>query len=306
MIAATVASFMIAQAFGLPEGYWSVLSAIVVMQSSLGATLGASLDRLLGTIAGAAAGVVWVLVREHLVIPQVLILTLAIAPMALLASIRPSFRIAPMTTVIVLLAAPPGGGALIALHRLAEISLGCGVGALTAHFVLPDRTRGMIDASASAALEGLGRLADALLRREPDLVVESLLVALRRHLGAIGAADQDARWERALRLRTGPVAAPMLRSIRRLRSDVAMVGRAMAADPAMQAGAVASALAAHFSAAAAYLRGGAADPGFDALDEAIGSVPQNTMLAFALTTLRRDLTDLAERLGERRNAEGME
>ena len=141
---------------------------------------------------------------------------------------------------------------------------------------------------------------------KPDAVVDSLLASLRRHLGAIGTADQDARWERALWLRTGPVAAPMLRSIRRLRSDVAMLGRAMAADPAVEASAVAGALAAHFSAAAAYLLGKAAAPRFDELDEAISGVPQNTMLAFALTILRRDLTDLADRLAERRSAEGLE
>jgi uncharacterized membrane protein YccC len=52
MTVAAVLAFATAWAFALPEGYWVVISAIVVMQSSLGGTLGASLDRLMATVAG--------------------------------------------------------------------------------------------------------------------------------------------------------------------------------------------------------------------------------------------------------------
>jgi uncharacterized membrane protein YccC len=41
MTVAAVLAFAAAWAFALPQGYWAVISAVVVMQSSLGGTLGA-------------------------------------------------------------------------------------------------------------------------------------------------------------------------------------------------------------------------------------------------------------------------
>ena len=42
--------------FGLHDGYWGSISAIIVMQSNVGATVTASRDRLLGTFIGALFG----------------------------------------------------------------------------------------------------------------------------------------------------------------------------------------------------------------------------------------------------------
>jgi uncharacterized membrane protein YccC len=42
--------------FGLRDGYWGSISAIIVLQSNVGATVTASRDRLLGTLIGAAVG----------------------------------------------------------------------------------------------------------------------------------------------------------------------------------------------------------------------------------------------------------
>src|SRR5258708_14325691 len=41
---------------GLHDGYWGAISAIIVLQSNVGATIKASRDRILGTIIGAAFG----------------------------------------------------------------------------------------------------------------------------------------------------------------------------------------------------------------------------------------------------------
>src|SRR5579863_4730552 len=46
----------IASRFGLPDGYWGAISAIIVLQSNFGATITASRDRVLGTAIGAALG----------------------------------------------------------------------------------------------------------------------------------------------------------------------------------------------------------------------------------------------------------
>ena len=42
--------------FGLHDGYWGAISAIIVLQSNFGATISASRDRILGTVIGALIG----------------------------------------------------------------------------------------------------------------------------------------------------------------------------------------------------------------------------------------------------------
>src|ERR1700684_3936612 len=46
----------LASRFGLHDGYWGAISAIIVLQSNFGATITASRDRILGTVIGAALG----------------------------------------------------------------------------------------------------------------------------------------------------------------------------------------------------------------------------------------------------------
>ncbi|MGA8731226.1 MAG: FUSC family protein, partial [Terracidiphilus sp.] len=46
----------LATRFGLPDGYWGAISAIIVLQSNFGSTITASRDRLLGSLIGALFG----------------------------------------------------------------------------------------------------------------------------------------------------------------------------------------------------------------------------------------------------------
>src|SRR5579871_680365 len=46
----------LATRFGLHDGYWGAISAIIVLQSNFGSTITASRDRLLGTLIGALFG----------------------------------------------------------------------------------------------------------------------------------------------------------------------------------------------------------------------------------------------------------
>src|SRR6185437_14021858 len=97
-LTAAALSLLIAEALALPQGFWAVITALIIVQGSLGGTLGAGLDRVVGT--------------------------LAVAPVALLAAIRPSFRVAPVTAAIVLLASSGTASPLAAaLDRVGEIAL---------------------------------------------------------------------------------------------------------------------------------------------------------------------------------------
>jgi uncharacterized membrane protein YccC len=56
MSAAGLISFAAAHLIGLSQIYWAVLTAIIVMQASIGGSLKAVIDRFLGTIGGAGWG----------------------------------------------------------------------------------------------------------------------------------------------------------------------------------------------------------------------------------------------------------
>jgi uncharacterized membrane protein YccC len=231
-------------------------------------------------------------------LPEVLVLTLAVVPTALLAALRPSFRLAPITAVIVLVGASPGAALLTAFHRVMAITLGCVTGAITAHLVLPDRARTAIRTGTADMLDGLGKVAAAHLTGAEAAHIDALNELVRRHLNAVTTAVAEDARERTLSLRTGPPAAPLLRTLRRLRSDVAFLGRAMALEPRKAEVATSEALRQHFADTAMFLRGIGSAPALATLDGMIGTVPPDSALGFSLVTLRRDLADLDGRLAE--------
>src|SRR5438105_13040628 len=56
-VAATV-SVIIARLVQMPEAYWAAIATLVVMQSTLGATLTLSIERIVATAVGASVGAV--------------------------------------------------------------------------------------------------------------------------------------------------------------------------------------------------------------------------------------------------------
>src|SRR6202521_6147366 len=58
MTAAGLITFALAEPLHLSQGYWAVLTAVMVIQSSVGGSLKASLDRFIGTLGGAVYGAV--------------------------------------------------------------------------------------------------------------------------------------------------------------------------------------------------------------------------------------------------------
>jgi uncharacterized membrane protein YccC len=119
-----VAALLVAQLLRLPASYWAPISALVVTQSSLGATLKVSTQRLIGTVLGAAAGG---LVATFFP-PQALAFGLCIFILGLLCAIlradHPAYRFAGITVAIVLLAPRTEPAWQIAVHRFAEVAIG--------------------------------------------------------------------------------------------------------------------------------------------------------------------------------------
>src|SRR6185369_15485407 len=111
VIAGMAAFFIVDAVLGLPQSYWAVLTAVLVMQASLGGSIKASIERIIGTITGAIWGVVVALTIPHgssWLLATALFLSLA--PLALLVAFKPTYRIAPVTAIIVLLGSSSAAG----------------------------------------------------------------------------------------------------------------------------------------------------------------------------------------------------
>ena len=98
---AALLSYVLGKSLNIPlGGLWAVLTAVVVTQVSVGGSLKATIEYLTGTLGGAVyAGVIAALVPPTNEISLLVALAIAIAPVALLAAINPSFRVAPVTAV---------------------------------------------------------------------------------------------------------------------------------------------------------------------------------------------------------------
>ena len=296
---AAVLCAQITHLIGLQQGFWAVITAIIIMQGSQSGTLGAAMDRLFATIAGGVLGVAVVWIGLMLWMPQAVRLILATVPFAMLALQRPSFRLAPVTAAIVVMISGSGQEALqFALDRLLEISIGSIIGVATAHLVLPGPARATIHDGTAAVLQKLGAAALAHMTRQAEADIAPLDTAVRHQLSEMTAAAKEEAREHAIHLSAVPPAAPLLRTLRRLQEDVTIIARVMAvetADPPDHA-ALGAVVQAQFHAAADFLREGGTPPDYAALDAVIDTQADASTLQFALLTLRRDLADLADRM----------
>lgn len=331
---AGLVTFALAHLLNLAQSYWAVITAVFVIQASLGASLKASLDRLIGTLAGSAWGV-----AVSLAIPHGNVLALgsavavALAPLGLVAAFRPTYRIAPITAIIVLVGSTnqAAGPLASAADRVIEIGLGSLIGVGVALLVLPGRAHGHLAEAAGRALELMGEQIGVMLAGlaagADTAAVQRLHDSIRGAIARAEAQAAEAAVERAHRLTDAPDPEPLVRTLRRIHHDLIMIGRAAAERmPEKVAPQLAAPAAAVAVATAAFLRGtGAAlarhapPPSLDGIEQALGgfaaamagirregltrNLPDETAgrifgLAFALEQLRRNLEDLANRARE--------
>jgi uncharacterized membrane protein YccC len=161
MTVAGLLAYVLAEFFALPQGYWAVFSAIIVLQASVGGSVKATIDRVIGTIGGAVVGgAVGYLVPHQSVFSLSVALVIALAPLTLVAALWPNYRIAPLTAVIVLLT--PGaqqiGPVESAIFRIVEITLGSFVGLGVSLLLWPARAHGLVISTAARALSLLADL----------------------------------------------------------------------------------------------------------------------------------------------------
>jgi uncharacterized membrane protein YccC len=231
-LAGTVA-FAVTKLFALPQGLWAAVTAVIVMQGSVGASLKAAVDRFWGTLVGAFYGMTVAVLLPHASLTEILVATaIALFPTALLAALYPVFRIAPVTALIILLpsAVPSAEPFISAFDRIAEITLGNLIGLATALLVLPSTAYSLTFDAARQILELEARLLEIIMSgiTRPDSVAVELQkthTLARDALKKAEVAAEEAARERRSHILYRPDLDPLIRSLRRLRSDLAMLGR---------------------------------------------------------------------------------
>jgi uncharacterized membrane protein YccC len=232
-IAGTLA-FAITKIFNLPQGYWAAITAVVITQASVGGSLKAAIERFMGTIAGAIyGGVIAAFVPHSSPLGVGLAMFVGLFPLALLAAIKPSFRVAPVTSLIMLL--PPAGQAIgplaAAIDRVAEITLGNIVGVVVSLFVLPARAHTLMMEAAAKVVSlnaNLIELHVGELLGEPKgrNALQTIHPQIRAALKKAEAAADEAARERKSHLTDAADPEPLIRTLYRVRHDLVMIGRA--------------------------------------------------------------------------------
>src|SRR5450432_2242331 len=121
---AATASVLIARLVQMPEAYWAAIATLVVMQSTLGATLTLSIERIVATAVGASVGAL----EANYFGANLIAFALAIILIGLLSFAfrleKTAYRYASITLAIIVLIPRSSPPLTVALHRFIEVSVG--------------------------------------------------------------------------------------------------------------------------------------------------------------------------------------
>ena len=120
---AASASVIVAHLVGMPEAYWAAIATLVVMQSSLGATLTLSIERVVATALGASVGAVEANYFGNLAAFMVAIFIIGLLSFGFRLE-KTAYRYAGVTLTIIVLIPRSNPAWIVALHRFIEVSVG--------------------------------------------------------------------------------------------------------------------------------------------------------------------------------------
>ena len=121
---AATASVIIARLVQMPEAYWAAIATLVIMQSTIGATLTLSIERIAATAVGASVGALDAnYFRANLVAFAVAIFLVGLLSIAFRLE-KTAYRYASITLTIIVLIPRSAPAWTIALHRFLEVSVG--------------------------------------------------------------------------------------------------------------------------------------------------------------------------------------
>jgi len=331
---AAIVALVAAQLLGLPLPLWAVLTAVIVTQMSVGRSLKATGDYFVGTLGGAIyGGAVAVLIPHESELSLLVVMVIAVAPLALLAAGRPNMNVVPITAIIILLL--PGlthtNPLDSAINRVLEVALGAIIGLLVSFLVLPSSAHRQMRQAAARILDLMARalaaLIDGLGHGLDADELHDLQDGIGQGLNDLNTIGGEAERERRARLSSEADTGPLRRTLLRLRHDLVIVGRAASTPlPAAMQARLMPRLDAIARAASGYLRGCSTAllahgdaPAIDAFEQALAAyeieveavradgltrtLPADGAerffaVGFALEQMHQNLRDLSRVVGE--------
>jgi|SRR5581483_2038131 len=233
MLVAALVAYASSTLIHLPGPYSAVITTLIVARPHSSGVLRASFERLLATIVG--AGIACVATLGRLIhIPELLLIALALLPLALITAHNSAYRTS-MIAAMIVLSAPAGGGAplYIAGIRMLGVSLGAVIGSLVSVTFLASR-REIVVAHAAADLvsEFVALLRDAI---EP--ATDPAAIEARRARYKLEARVRQALRELGLLVRDRPDAMPiagpagaMVKYTLQMHADIAFLKRELQSD----------------------------------------------------------------------------
>jgi uncharacterized membrane protein YccC len=227
-------AYAAAELLNAPQGFWAVMTAILVTQANVGASLGLAVDRLLGSLLGVlVGGAVAVAVAGHPDLKYAALATTVLV-LAFFSARRPPFRIACVTAAIVILGDPRFGPPISSAgYRMLEVTIGAGISVLTSLMLFPSRAGPAFAEHIERTLPMLFEimaeaLANALGKPRDENLIAASGAKIRAAFSAGDVLAQETRLEVAGFLAEHPDPDAVLRALRRFWHTDIMLLRAVA------------------------------------------------------------------------------
>lgn len=161
---AAAAAYALSELFRLPQGYWAVVSVIIVMQTNLGGSMRVGVNRIIGTATGAVLGAAMLLLMGASPLALGIEMWLCILVCAYYIHLHESFRMAGMTaTIVIFMGQHSASVAAVAFERFFEITVGACVALFFTAFVFPSRAGRQLRSGVVHALHDEAALYSILL-----------------------------------------------------------------------------------------------------------------------------------------------
>jgi uncharacterized membrane protein YccC len=233
LTAAAVLALWLSHRFAVALPLWSVLTALIVTQVSLGRSLKVTLDYFAATVGGVLWGAaVAILVPHASELSLLTVLVLALAPPAFVAALYPRLSVGPATAAIVVLIPQMMHSTPMAsaTERVEEVLLGGLAGLFISFVLLPSSAFQHARELAAQALESMARaipeLFEGFERGLSEAEAHGIQDGIGQQLNVLLSVTAEAERERPLRLTEDPLTGPLFRTVLRLRHDVVIMGRA--------------------------------------------------------------------------------
>jgi len=208
-----------------------VITTLIVARPHSGGVLRASTERLTATILG--AGIACAATFGRMIhTPELLLIGLTLAPLALMAAHNSAYRTAMIAAMIVLSAPATAGTPLhIATVRMLDVSLGAVIGALVSVSILPSRREVVVAGAIAKLLQPLtGMLRNATHTSRTDPVTqEKSEFRIRQALREVAMLIRD----RPDAAPTKGVATAMVKFIVQMHADLTFLKRELQSDEPM-------------------------------------------------------------------------